>query len=130
MKRLGSEAELPGPCIGPTTEKAMLHRREQIVTAICHTLLSFAGFNLASQHQTSANKLELSQDAPTCSRYLSYTIEPLEFDFAVQVLDPGPDHLAPAHPSVMVSISWKRGSVDVETAAKQYVRSFQSLFSN
>ncbi|PBK82471.1 hypothetical protein ARMGADRAFT_1038625 [Armillaria gallica] len=116
----------PGPCIhseipGHTAEQKILHRREQIVTAICHTLLSFAGFNLASQHKTSANKLELSQDATTCSRYLSYFIEPLEFDFSVQVLDPGPDHLAPAHPSVMVSIGWKRGSVDVETAAKQYV---------
>ncbi len=108
----------------------MLHRREQIVTAICHTLLSFDGFNLASQHKTSANKLELSQDATTCSRYLSYSIEPLEFDFAVQVLGRGPDHLASAYPGVMVSIGWKRGSVDVDTAAKQYVRSFQSLFSN
>ncbi|SJL08806.1 uncharacterized protein ARMOST_12176 [Armillaria ostoyae] len=112
MKRLGSEAELPGPCIGHTAE---LHRREQIVTAICHTLLSFVGFNLASQHKTSANKLELSQDATTCSRYLSYSIEPLEFDFALEVLDPGPHHL---RPSVMVSIGWKRGSVDT---AKQYV---------
>ncbi len=103
----------------------MLHRREQIVTAICHTLLSFVGFNLAPQHKTSTNKLELSKDATACSRYLSYTIEPLEFDFSVQVLDPDPDwHLAPAHPSAMVSTGWKRGSVDVETAAKQYVRSF------
>ncbi|KAK0439170.1 hypothetical protein EV421DRAFT_1906177 [Armillaria borealis] len=121
MKRLGSEAELPEPCIGHTAE---LHRREQIVTAICHTLLSFMGFNLASHHKTSTNKLELSQDATKRSRYLSYSIEPLEFDFALEVLDPGPDHL---HPSVMASIGWKRGSVDVETAAKQYVTSTLSL---
>ncbi|SJL08800.1 uncharacterized protein ARMOST_12170 [Armillaria ostoyae] len=127
MKRLQSEVELPEPHTeipGHTAEqkvKVILHRREQIVTAICHTLLSSVGFNLASRHKTSTNKLELSKDATKSSRCLSYSIEPLEFTYIVQVLDPIPDHFALVHPGVMVSIGWKRGSVDVQTPAGQYV---------
>ncbi|KAK0462832.1 uncharacterized protein EV420DRAFT_1521198 [Desarmillaria tabescens] len=115
MRRLQSEVELPEPYPGDTAENsnAILHRREQLVTAICHTLLSFVGFNVTPEHKTSTNKLKLSKDATKCSRYLPYSIEPLEFDFVVQIMrGKVPDSLALTVPNVCTSISWRHGSMD------------------
>ncbi len=91
MQRLQNEAEFP--------EQNMLHRREQHITAICHTLLSFAGFDFGSEHKTPTNKLKLTTEP------LSYSID--KFDFSVQVIC--------GVPNVTISIGWKHPDVRVET---------------
>ncbi|PBK70552.1 hypothetical protein ARMSODRAFT_1018082 [Armillaria solidipes] len=90
LKRLQNEAELP--------EQNMLHRHEQYITAICHTLLSLAGFDLGSEHKTPTNKLKLT------TKPLSYSIE--KFDFSVQIT--GGD------PNVIISIGWKHPDVQTQ----------------
>ncbi|KAK0201227.1 hypothetical protein DFS33DRAFT_1447412 [Desarmillaria ectypa] len=117
MKHLRSDAELPEPCKETPGREAILHRREQLITAICHALLSHVGFNIASKyHKASTKKLELSQDTSPYARVLSYSIEPVwRFSFVVQTTDGAGRPASEAVPNVVVSMIWRyiSGSTDV-----------------
>ncbi|PBK82447.1 hypothetical protein ARMGADRAFT_732973 [Armillaria gallica] len=102
MQRLQNEAEFP--------EQNMLHRREQHITAICHTLLSMVGFNLGSEHKTLTNKLKLT------TKPLSYSIE--KFDFSVQITC--------GVPNVIISMGWKHP--DVETQLEPVSWAFDAAY--
>ncbi|KAK0462830.1 uncharacterized protein EV420DRAFT_1140194 [Desarmillaria tabescens] len=126
MNHLQSSAELPGPELS-TGDKSVLHRREQLVTAICHTLLSFVGFELASRHKNpTTNKLALSKETAQPTRILSYSIDSSWwFTLTVQITDfPDPDD-----PDVLVSIRWKHASVKSRTHPVCCVINFVDFFN-
>ncbi len=104
MLCLQNGAELP--------EQNMLHRREQHITAICHTLLSLAGFDLGSEHKTSTNKLKLTTEP------LSYSID--KFDFSVQITC--------GVPNVVISMGWKHPDVETQLEPVRARSSYSSPF--
>ncbi len=81
------EAEFP--------EQNMLHRREQHITTICHTLLSLAEFDLGPEDKTLTNILKL------ITKPLSYSIA--TFVFSVQITC--------GDPNIIISMGWKHPDV-------------------
>ncbi len=104
MQCLQNGAELP--------EQNMLHWREQHITAICHTLLSLAGFDLGSEHKTPTNKLKLTTEP------LSYSID--KFDFSVQITC--------GVPNVVISMGWKHPDVETQLEPVRARSSYSSPF--